>query len=150
MASSPRRLDTLFRSSTLSVTAARVAEQELLLRQIRESLPNSLANHCLHCFSKNDTLTIQVGTAAQATLLRFQTSGLAEKIARLGGPLFREIRIRTLPAATDVSRAKSRRALRPSAETTRLLIASAESNEDEEIRSALMRLGQTLQKAGTR
>lgn len=150
MAGSPRRFDTFFRSSTLSVAAAGVAEQALLLQQIRESLPKSLANHCLHCLRKNDTLTIQVGTAAQATLLRFQTSGLPEKIARQGGPLFREIRIRTLPAAADVRGPKSRQALRPSAETTRMLIAAAEVNEEGEIRSALMRLGQTLEKAGTR
>ena len=150
MAGSPRRLDSFFRYSTLSVTAARVTEQEHLLRLIREALPKSLGDHCLHCLPKNDTLTIQVGTAAQATMLRFQTSGLLEKIARQGGPLFREIRIRTLPTSADINRPKSRRAQRPSAETTRLLIASAESNEEGEIRSALMRLGQTLEKAGTR
>ena len=87
MAGSPRRLDSFFRYSTLSVTAARVTEQEHLLRLIREALPKSLGDHCLHCLRKNDTLTIQVGTAAQATMLRFQTSGLLEKIARQGGPL---------------------------------------------------------------
>jgi hypothetical protein len=141
----PRRFDSFFRESSLSGMTATVATQEALLRQVRAALPSGLRGHCLHCLRKSDTLIIQVGSAAQATLIRFQSSALLGKIFTADGTQLRKIQIRTLPA-TDTLTPKASVRKRPSRAAANQLMASAESCESAEIKSALTRLGLALGK----
>ena len=143
MTNTPRRLNSFFRNATLSSMAATVADQDELLRQVRAALPAGLRVHCLHCLRKNDTLIIQVGSAAQATLMRFQSSVLLDRIFTPDGRQLRKIQIRALPASVSIT-PKPFTPKRPSKATANQLMASAESCESEEIKSALMRLGRTL------
>lgn len=139
----PRRLNSFFCGSTLSGMAAIVADQEELLRQVREALPTGLQGHCLHCLRKNDTLIIQVESAAQATLMRFHSSAILAKLFNTNTLQIRKIQIRSLPASGDITRERSR-AQSPSKAAAHQLIASADNFESEEIKSALRRLGRTL------
>jgi hypothetical protein len=148
MANTPRRFDSFFCESTLHEMTATVATQEELLRQVRAALPNGLRGQYLHCLRKNDTLIIQVRSAAQATLMRFHSSALLEKILTTDGTRLRKIQIRTLPASVSIT-PKPSIAKRPSKATANQLIESAESCESEEIKSALKRLGLALVKIET-
>jgi len=143
MTNKPRRLDSFFCNSALTNIKATVAAQEELLRQVRAALPTGLRGQCLHCLLRNDTLIILVESAAQASLMRFQSGALLDRILITDGHQLSRVQIRTLPASASIT-PKPFSAKRPSKATAKQLILSAESCESEVIKSALMRLGRTL------
>jgi hypothetical protein len=75
--------------------------------------------------------------------MRFQSSVLLDTIFTTDGRQLSKVQIRALPASVSITPI-SFTPKRPSKATANQLIASAESCESEEIKSALMRLGRTL------
>jgi hypothetical protein len=143
MPGNPIPLSGLLGSVGLASIHAQLEGQERLLRAVRQGLPDFLRGHCPHCVAKDDRLVLYVDSPAFASQVRFFGPSLLAHLEQATGQRFRDIQIRNLlPAAP---RPGAKRPITPPAPgITEMLRATADNSSSGEIRDALVRLSQTL------
>ena len=138
----PRPLSTYLGHGPLETLAAAIAEQQRWRELVRNLLPASLVQHCVHVMRNNHALVVMVDSAAGATLLRFQAPGLLSKIQSEVDPSVTEIKVRIGRPLAGPSQSTQPKVMR--AAVVQHLEEFQKSCDDPEIREALLRLGQTL------
>jgi len=130
----------LIRKKKLAYLQNQLALQEHLLKQVRECLPSPLDQHCTGAIPRGEVLTLLVKTSAWASRLRYLGRDLLAQLQR------RQIRFKRLHIKVSVEArlgkpsSTSRRATPLSRENAELLRSLGESQDDDQLKSALQRL----------
>jgi hypothetical protein len=115
----------------------RVAEQQLLLDQVRLQLPPDLAAHCQAAVRNPGRLAVYADSPAWASRLRYLVPELAERFGIPTG----HIQVRVLaPPLRRHGDTPERKIKRLSERNRRMLIEVAEGCSDLELKAALRRL----------
>jgi len=139
----PRRFAACCRRAMPATLTSDLAEHARLLLRVKSVLPPPLSRQCRYCRSQGGVLIVQMESSAMASLLRFQTPAILERLGAEHGLHFTDLVIRNwLPEANAA--ADRPKPPRPSARAGEHLLQAAESCAVDEIKSALLRLGHTL------
>lgn len=117
----------------------KLAEQEALLKQLRSLLPQPISEHCIWAIPKKGDLILLVDSPVWASRLRYLSPKLNQQLRQYGLKV-RRIQVKVSIMRGDVLQDKTRRANPISAANAKLLSSAAQSVDDEELRSALLRL----------
>ena len=97
MARSPKSVRRLLQDKpTLKFLDREIAAQHALLIEIRQSLPDDLAPHCVNAQMRDALLTLHADSPVWATRLRYLAIQLLN-VLKHAHPDLREIRIKLLP-----------------------------------------------------
>lgn len=122
----------------------KIRQQQQFLKRIREILPTHLAEHLLYCVVSGKQCLLYADTEEWAAQLRLYLPIILHTLQGSDLPKLELIQVRL------VSRPKpqqvSRKANLPSRKNIELLRESFQAIEDDELKSALARLSQTLEK----
>ena len=114
--------------------------QEQLLKQVRETLPSPLDQHCIRAIPQGEVLILLVESSAWASRLRYLGRELLKQLQRRK-LRFHRVQVRVSMATRPARQNRStRRALPLSSENAVLLRSLAESSDDDQLKSALLRL----------
>jgi hypothetical protein len=130
MANNPGKVASLLRKDPhLHHLTRMLHQQQALLKEIREKLPEPLARHCLHARIAGNRLILHVDSAVWGSQLRFHGQSLL-RVLRARAPNLSQLRIRLLfPEAPQESSGTARKAQRPT--------SLAEAVSDPELRELL-------------
>lgn len=134
----------LGQSSALSTLKARTHLHQKLLQRIQASLPESLSDHCLACVLRVDgLLVIYTNSPAWASQLRFYQTAMSSAVASVGR--VRQIKVRILnPLSPKAAKQAAGSVKVPDEAVLKQLLSEAQSNQDEEIRQALVALVEAM------
>ena len=128
-------------SGPLGQLLAGSARQQALLQAVRELLPSALARQCQGAVIHGDTLVIFATSASWCTRLRFAAGHLPAQLSTRCGMRLAGLKLQLTPPVLQPS---PRRRHQPiSAQTARLLRATAESIPESTLRTALEQLAST-------
>ncbi len=133
-----------FQNRTLAVFQGRLNQQQALLRRLRNALPQSLANHLLHCVVNERKLLIYTDSAAWASQLRFLQQDLLQTAGKVQGHPLEKLQIRILADQLGAGPRTESKANLPSAEKIAMLRKQTNDIGDSPLQQALQRLGATL------
>lgn len=149
-----------FPNRTIAHIYNQIKQQELILQRIHEVLPETIAEHALHCVVNGKKLLLYTETAAWASQLRFYSSMILAAIA----PVTREsisivqIKVRGESSLTGRKRkilegegtlqttSFGRKPNIPSAEKIAFIHDYSLNVADRQLKQALLRLSSTLEK----
>ena len=140
----PRPLSTYLGHVSLESMAVEIAEHQQWRETVKKLLPASLGQHCDHAMLRKSALVVIVGSAAGATLLRFQAPSLLSRIQSEIDPSVTEIKVRIGRPLANPTKSPHQRVIR--AAVVQHLEEYGESCEHQEIRAAVSRLSQTLRR----
>jgi len=151
-----------FPNGTIAYYCNQIERQKQVLQRIHAVLPQSIAEHALHCVVNGKKLLIYTDTAAWASQLRFYNRAILEAIA----PVTKEsvtvmqIKVRAETSPAGRKREAGNRAFQamppgrkpnmPSAEKIALIHSHSLTVSDEQLKTALLRLSATLVKLSKR
>jgi len=136
----PRSAKALLQSSAaLRQLGRRLAEQRLLLDEVRLQLPADLAERCRAAVLGPAGLTLYTDSPAWASRLRYLTPKLAERLPQGR----RDVRVRVLAIPAQKAReTRPRKVRRLSEEDRRTLLEVADACSEPRLSAALRRLAQ--------
>ena len=145
MSAYPRLVSGYLNAAAMTVLQAELEKHRRLLNVVQASLPEYLAHHCRHCVQKSDKLILYVDSPGFATQIRFHSTALLTSIHDAAPHRFTEIQVRNLiPADGNAKRPDGR--LRSTKKAGEHILATAENSASNDIREAMLRLGQTLER----
>lgn len=133
-----------FQNRTLIVFHSRLAQQQALLRLIRNELPPSLANHVLHCVPNEKKLLLYTDSAAWASQLRFLKQEILHAAGTEQGRPLEKLQIRILADQISDRPQADRKATLPSAEKIAMIRNQVNGIQEDQLQQALQRLSSTL------
>ncbi len=129
-------------SAPLAPVLERLRLHALVLREVKDSLPPHLAEHCRDCVvAANQRLIVYADSPAWSFQLRFHAPATLERMAT-AGRAFRALEFRALTTATNVTQRDG--GPRVSLATAELVRTSGSGMESRELSAALERLGKTM------
>lgn len=115
-----------------------------LLTEIQACLPTRLTKHALSCVISENKVLIYTDSAIWSSQLRFYHQTILQTLSssRLGS--FNSLQIKIIPptAKREIKNSKNQ----PSQDSINLILDQAEGQSDENLKNALLKLGQTLKK----
>jgi hypothetical protein len=120
----------------------RISVHSKLLSAIKATLPSALSSHALHCVSSDKKVLIYTDSATWSSQLRFYHQTMLRAIKSNGLGEFESLQIRIIPQAIQVE--KINPTILPSKENIKSIMIQAENQSDEELKHALLNLGNTL------
>ena len=126
-------------------THDQIRAQSRLLTLIQSSLPPEVGSQCRHGVIRGSELRITVDSSSQASILRFHQTLLLEKLHAAGYPHVRMIRLKVAAIDAPGVAAIRRRPL-PGNHTASVIATAAEACQEPDIRAALIKLANTLEK----
>jgi hypothetical protein len=132
-----------FNGRPLAMCLEKIAEQKQLLCAVRNSLPENIAQHAMHCVLSNTRLLVYTDSAAWASQIRFFNQEILKNLQALG----RRIEKVQVKLALPPARAASHRGTRvPSAATIDGVFGRLDEKSTDALDFALAKLGRTLKK----
>ncbi|MFZ2727223.1 MAG: DciA family protein [Methylococcaceae bacterium] len=132
------------KNRTMSLLEGKIIEQKKLLRCVQSALPEGFAQQARHCVLKDELLLVYVDSSAWASKLRFLTHVILTAVSVLA-PQVTKVDIRLMSQVMGVTTATpSRKANLPSINTIETLHKDSLAIKDEELKSALLSLSETL------
>lgn len=136
----PRRLsECLNTGTTMQALLSNSRLQQALLLQVRTLLPAPISEHCAGVVQHGRQLLLYADSSAWAGRLRFVTRGLTAQLKQSGLNLDR-ITVRVLLKANPRQQKKSHRIRQLSSDNAALLVETAETIDDPDLRAAMKRL----------
>ena len=133
-----------FDGRPLAVCLEKIAEQKLLLRNVKAVLPAPIAEHALHCVLNETRLLIYTDSGAWASQIRFFHEPILNKMHQSGQRKILKIQVKVLPLAIEAKPART--AALPSSETIQAILGQVDDKSNDVLNLALSRLGKTLRK----
>jgi hypothetical protein len=133
-----------FQNRALDVFQIRLAQQQSLLRAIRRKLPDSLADHVLHCVVNEKKLLLYTDSAVWASQLRFLKQEILQSARDTYGHAPDKLQICILADRISKPSQTLKKAHLPSAEKIAMIKDQATGMGDGQLRQALQRLSATL------
>ncbi|SMF95832.1 Protein of unknown function [Methylomagnum ishizawai] len=154
MADQPEPVRQHLRSEGLAALRTELDKQARLLQIVRQTLPESMREHCRHCLLEaGGKLLLYTESAAFAYQLRFYGPAVAAQVAEAAGlDTPPEVRVRNLtPNGAEQARyAKPKVFQPPPANVAELLRENAAATPHEDLREALLRLSRTVDELNRR
>jgi hypothetical protein len=118
------------------------AKQQQLLDRIRQLLPQPLGQHCVAASHAEQTLTLFTDSSAWSSRLRFYSRELCLQLSnsRLATQKI-DVRVIPKPAKTASRHKQAGKAVKLSSTAAEIILQTADSIEDTDLRQALQRLG---------
>lgn len=142
MARSPKSVRRLLKDKpTLRLLELEISAQKALLNQVRQLLPNDLANHCLAARKRDQKLILHTDSPVWATRLRYNAAQLLS-LLQPQHPSLRGVKVKLNPM-----RQPTRRRLKPARRSdvaAAIIHDSAQDTKRPELREALKRLSSAL------
>ncbi len=120
----------------------RISVHSELLSVIKATLPSALSSHALHCVSSGKKILIYTDSATWSSQLRFYHQAMLRAVTSNGLGRFESLQVKIIPQAVQVE--KTTPTILPSKENIKSIMIQAESQADEELKHALLNLGNTL------
>lgn len=138
----PLKLSNSYKSPIMAAYQAKIRQQNQFLNLIRATLPASLAEHLLSCVISAKKCLLYTDTEEWATQLRFYLPIILNAIhaSNLATVDFIQVRLISLPEAAHVSHKINL----PSKQNIELMRDNLQTIADDELKLALLRLSQTL------
>lgn len=131
-------------NQVMAVYQTKIRQQQQFLKLVRGILPTHLAEHLLHCVVSAKKLLLYADTEEWAAQLRFYQPLILNAIgaSNLATVNFIQVRIISVPAKQQVTRKVNL----PSKQNIELIRDNLQAIKDDELKLALLRLSQTLDK----
>lgn len=147
MLNSPFHIPLSYPNRLLGYYLGKIGQQQRLLRQVQNCLPENLAAHARHCLISQDTLLVYTDSAAWASQLRFYNQALLAAVAPLLDHPVQKLQIKVLTETTGASLGESpRKANVPSAAILEVMRQQSVTVSDQTLQASLQRLNTTLRK----
>jgi len=124
----------------------RIEHQRRILQQIREVLPEDLAQHARYCVISDKKLLIYTNSAAWASLLRFHDKAILAAIAPITGESVNIMKVKVLAEQKNADVQSARKANVPSPEKIEIIRNLGLAVPDDHLKKALLKLSATLQR----
>jgi len=121
-----------------------IRQQQVLLQQIKQVLPENLARNIHSCVVSGKKLLLYTSSANWSSSLRFYQQAVLQKAQQAGWPHLQLVQVKIIPERV-VSQKQIKPNL-PSLESVKMIQQAAENQADGRLKLALSRLGQTLSK----
>ncbi len=128
----------------LAFAYQKIEQQQRLLKQVQQLLPQPLADHVRHCLISGSNLLLYTESAVWASQLRFYVKIIQADLSQTYQTAIHHVQIRLLTVKTGLSQSKPVRANIPSLETINTLHAQSLTLQDPELREALLKLSRKL------
>ncbi|MGD2117474.1 MAG: DciA family protein [Chromatiales bacterium] len=143
MISRPRKAaSVLYGDAHLKTLLHNSARQRQLLEHMRKLLPDPLGEHCVAASHVDQTLVLFTDSSAWASRLRFYSRELRHRLSNSSVPT-QKIDVRVIPKHTETTSLnnKSGKAAKLSPTAAEIILQTADTIEDTDLRQALQRLG---------
>lgn len=134
-----------FPNRTIAHLYSQIDQQKRVLQCIHEVLPAALAKHVRHCVVKGKKLLVYTDTAAWASQLRFYNSAILAAIAPVTRETISMMQVKVRAEALQAT-PQGRKPNIPSAEQIEYIQNQSLTIADEQLRLALQKLSNTLEK----
>lgn len=133
-----------FDGRQMAICLAMIAEQYQLLTIVKTALPTDIAKSVIHCVRSKQRLLLYTESASWASQLRFFHQAILNKLAETEYKNIQVVKVKIQPQLIEQ---KSLRILQlPSAENIRMMQEQVKGREQDELKQALLRLSNTLEK----
>jgi hypothetical protein len=126
----------------------RLAFHAELLKRVKATLPDSAADHCLHCVAREDGgLVLYTDSQAFAAQFRFYAPSIQAKLNAAGDLFVKQIAVRNLSLAPPKTAERAAAPMKePSPESIEAVKASSHCAPGDELGEALARLGASMER----
>jgi len=118
--------------------------QNALLKTIKSTLPETLSNHALYCVVSGKKISLYTDSAVWSSQLRFYHQTILRSLMDKNRGVYEILQIKIIPKIVEYEQ-KNTLTL-PSAENINFILNQAESQTDEKLKTALLKLGTTFKK----
>lgn len=146
---SPFKSIAALQNRALRQLQGQIATQQQLTQLVKAALPEVLAKQVLHCVLKNTNLLLYTPSANWASQLRFYSRVVIEAAAGSSDIAITTVQIRVLTKSGALE-TNTRKANIPSAEKLEFLRMHSNSIRDDQLKSALLKLSNTLTQLSSR
>ena len=123
-----------------------IEQQQRILKQLKEALPDDLAKHTKHCLIKDYKLLVYTDSAIWASQLRFYNSAILASIQTLVKTPIENLQIKIISRTTGLTVTTQRKANLPSLKGIDLIRKHSLSISDDKLSVALLKLSTTLKR----
>lgn len=135
-----------YKGSVLADYRLQIDKQNRLLNVIKSVLPERLSSHALSCVASDNKVSVYTDSAIWSSQLRFYHQTMLQALHSSNQGYFESLQIKVMPETITIKRKNYQPKITPSAESIENIIDLAESQSDEELKKALLRLGNVFKK----
>ena len=118
--------------------------QNKLLKKIKSSLPDHLSCHALFCVISGKKVLLYTDAAVWSSQLRFYHHTILQELSTSNQGRIEELQIKIIPTAMKQEERDMKKL--PSKESVENILSLAETQTDEKLKEALLKLGKTFRK----
>jgi len=133
-----------YKDKVLTSYLYRISVHSQLLQTIKSTLPTTLSPHAIHCITSDRNLILYTDSAIWSSQLRFHHQAILRAVIKAKQGNFEMIKIKIIPKSIQSNNVVESRL--PSTENIESIISQAENQNDDELKNALLKLGNTLKK----
>lgn len=124
-----------------------IETQTKLLQKIKSILPEHLSEHIHYCVLNNKKLSLYTDSAIWSSQLRFYHQTILQALLSTHSGVIETLQIKIIPQTVKQENpAEKQSKVLPSAENIDFILQQAEQQEDDTLKSALLKLGRTFKK----
>jgi len=142
----PFKKSLAYPNRTMIYLHSQIEQQQRILKQLKEVLPENLAKHTKHCLIKDHKLLVYTDSAIWASQLRFYNSAILASIQSLVKTPIENLQIKIISRTTGLTVTTQRKANLPSLESIDLIRKHSLSISDDKLSVALLKLSTTLKR----
>ncbi|MCK5120840.1 MAG: DUF721 domain-containing protein [Methylococcales bacterium] len=135
-----------YKGSVLANYRLQIERQNRLLNTIKSALPDRLSSHALSCVVSEKKVSLYTDSAIWSSQLRFYHQTMLQALHSSNQGHFESIQIKVMPKAIEIERKNDQLKIIPSTESIDNILDQAENQPDEELKNALLRLGNAFKK----
>ncbi len=133
-----------FEGKILAAYKYHIEIQKVLLKIIKSSLPENLSKHALYCVLSGKKVSLYTDSAVWSSQLRFYHQSILQSLINSERGTIEVLQIKIIPKTIDQQQKKTMNL--PSTENIDFILQQAESQTDEKLKTALLKLGKTFTK----
>ncbi len=122
-----------------------IRQQQILLQQIKQALPENLAEQVKYCVTSGKKLLLYTESANWSSSLRFYQQAVLQKAQQAGWTHLQLLQVKVIPERVAIQKPTKPR--HPSSGNVKMIQQVAEKQTDRKLKQALSRLGATLTKS---
>ena len=142
----PFKKSLAYPNRTMIYLHSQIEQQQRILKQLKEALPDDLAKHTKHCLIKDYKLLVYTDSAIWASQLRFYNSAILASIQTLVKTPIENLQIKIISRTTGLTVTTQRKANLPSLKGIDLIRKHSLSISDDKLSVALLKLSTTLKR----
>jgi len=124
-----------------------IETQTKLLHKIKSILPEHLSEHVHYCVLNNKKLSLYTDSAIWSSQLRFYHQTILQALSSSHSGVIETLQIKIIPQTIKQENpAEKKSKALPSPENIDFILQQAEQQEDDTLKSALLKLGRTFKK----